>query len=124
MDVFDILKYAAPAVVSIISLLWSWMISRAREAFVTKEQFEKLENKFLELSEENHDLKVEITGIQADLKYVPHRDSVHDLAIVITELNGNMKTMGAENRGMSKQLSNMSKTLARQEEYLLNKKDK
>ena len=111
----DLFTDFAPYLIGIVGLCWSFVLTRAKAAFATKEDLDRIVTSL-------QNVKYQIQSYEEKMSSVPKEKSLHELAMVIEKLNGTVKEMGAELKAIGKQQDVMSKNLTRQENYLLNKK--
>lgn len=64
-----------------------------RFASARKEELTKLEKRIADVETENRALHETVGKLQQMLKQLPDRDSVHDLALQLKEIAGDMKAM-------------------------------
>jgi predicted nuclease with TOPRIM domain len=85
---------------------------RLHFAGARKEQLDKLEDRIKTVETENATLREKVSQIDTILKQLPDRDSVHDLALKLSEIAGDMKAM-------RERVNAIGNTTERMDQYLI-----
>lgn len=115
-------------IVLVPAIGWLWWLGRKKTARIT--YLEKANT----THEKNHALlqkdmeqldsvfEKEMERVDEALKAVPGSAAIHDLAIAIEGLRGEVKAMGEKMCGQDRLMEKIDAVVSRQEEHLLNKK--
>jgi len=95
------------AVLSIASLIYTWITARSRQ---NETQIRKQEEKLVE-----HDRRIQ--SVESELDHLPNKDEITGLRLAISEVSGRLGRMEESNAGLVR-------GVRRIEDYLLKKDDK
>lgn len=98
-----------PALVLLVQVLMAWIMWSLRQSFVSKKDCEGCREK----------LEARVSKNEQALHGLPDNEALHDLALSVTELAGDLRTMGERISGVAKSMERVEKVMARHEDYLL-----
>lgn len=104
----DIWRYL-PALVLIVQVLMAWVIWSLRQGFVSKGTCESCRK----------EIETRVIKNEQVLTGLPDNEALHDLAISVTALTGDLRTMGERISGVQKSMERVENVMARHEDYLL-----
>ncbi len=115
MDWLEILRTAFPIIATLVSVGVFIFMLMAKDKFLSKRDGEKF-------THEIDGLKNRLISAEAELRNVPRGEAIHELAISIERMNGNIKGISAQLVSLEKFSKLNTATMERQEQFLLNEK--
>ncbi len=82
-----------------------------------------LASRFLALKRDINGLGVRLAIAEREIQQKPGSDVIHELALLVKDISGDMKEVRAELKGVRETLRRVDKVTCRHEDYLLHKKD-
>jgi len=117
-DLFQLAHYA----VSVIGFVVAAFMFLMRSQFVTQKDFEahkqSTEDRFKAGSEKMADMTAVIGRVELALKNLPTKDHMHELALALQELRGDLKAIRTETKGLADDIERQGETLVRHEDII------
>lgn len=108
--------------ISVVGFLAAAFMFLMRSQFVPRTDFEAFkqstEDRFKAGSEKMADLTGVIGRVELALKNLPTKDHMHELALALQELRGDLKVIRTETKGLADSIEIQGQTLIRHEDII------
>ena len=102
-----------------LNLVLAWVAWSARNAFVPADKFHK---ELTARDDARAELEKRLIRAEAELEDKPTANALHELAVSITGIGGDLKALVARTDGLEGLVRRLETVADRQEQYLLNNK--
>jgi len=105
-----------PAIILLLQLFMGWALWSLRKEFMTKKDCESCRGGIKEAAGA---LERRVMRSEDTLERMPGTGMVHNLALAIERLSGDVQTLGQQTKGLTDLVERVERVVARHEEHLL-----
>lgn len=105
----EFLREAAPYVLSAAAAIYAWFVTRRRD----------VDGRMDRQAERIAGVDHRLTSLEQTVGGLPGQADLHQIALQLREMSGDMKAMGAQLQGQTDMLRRMDRTVDRHEEHML-----